>query len=156
MKPILIFGASISAAAMAAGFAVLANQAMPPRATEINPIQPANVAREVAPPQLARAQTPRIAARSPAPQPPLPAETAVPDAAIRSAAPVQKDAAQPAGMYLLSPSHHVTAGGLAERPVPRPALIAASAGMIDPPAAPWQGPETAARFDYIPLIGVYR
>ena len=156
MKPILIFGASISAAAMAAGFAVLANQAMPPRATEANPIRPANVAREVAPPNLIRAQAPRIAARTPAPEADTLTETAVPDGATRSAAPFNEDAAQPARMSLLPPSGVAANGGLAVRPVPRPALIAASAGMVDRPADPWQGPKAASRFDYIPLIGVYR
>ncbi|MBA4492638.1 hypothetical protein [Paracoccus sp. S1E-3] len=68
MKPILILGASISAATVAAAFAVLANQAMPPRAVAANPVRPANVAREIPAQALpVRIQTSRSAATPPAP-----------------------------------------------------------------------------------------
>ena len=158
MKPILIFGASISAAAMAAGFAVLANQAMPPRATEVDVVRPANVAREVVTPApQVRSQTPRTAAR------PVPvAPVASPDTATAvalGAALLDEDTAQGARMYLLPPSGAATGAGLATRPVPRPVLMADGAAplpMADTPLVPRLDPGATARFDYIPLIGVYR
>ena len=161
MKPILIFGASISAAAMAAGFAVLANQAMPPRATEVDVVRPANVAREVVTPApQVRSQTPRIATR-PAPAAPVPS-TASPDtttAAALGAALFDEDTAQGARMYLLPPPGAATSSGLATRPVPRPLLMADGAAplpMADTPLTSRLDPGATARFDYIPLIGVYR
>ena len=166
MKPILIFGASISAAAMAAGFAVLANQAMPARMAEAEVIRPANVAREVVAP--ARKEAPWMAAR------PAPATRSAPTSAAADAA--SADAATPATatldaalldagaaegrrMYLLPPSGAAADFGLATRPVPRPLRIsdaAAALPMADPPRVPRLDPGAAARFDYIPLIGVYR
>lgn len=167
MKPILIFGASISAAAMAAGFAVLANQAMPSRATEEQVIRPANVAREIAQPtQHIRSQAPRIAAHAvpAATAPPIPAATAAasPDTARPDtpalAALLDEDAAQGARMYLLPPSGAATSSGLATRPVPRPVVLAADAAlpMVDLSLGQQLDPGAASRFDYIPLIGVYR
>lgn len=164
MKPILIFGASISAAAMAAGFAVLANQAMPARMAEAEVIRPANVAREVVAP--ARKEAPRSAAR-PAPATPVApaatdaasADAAAPATATLDAALLDAGAAQATRMYLLPPSAAAADFGLATRPVPRPLRIsdaAAALPMADPPRVPRLDPGAAARFDYIPLIGVYR
>ncbi len=167
MKPILIFGASTSAAAMAAGFAVLANQAMPSRATEVEVIRPANVAREIVEPaRHIRNQPPRITARpvAAAPAGPIPAPTAaaIPDA-LRPDTPalaalLDKDAAQGARMYLLPPSGAATSSGLATRPVPRPVVLAADAAlpMVDLSLGQQLDPGAASRFDFIPLIGVYR
>ena len=164
MKPILIFGASISAAAMAAGFAVLANQAMPARMAEAEVIRPANVAREVVAP--ARKEAPWMAAR-PAPATPVApaaadaasADAAAPETATLDAALLDAGAAEGRRMYLLPPSGAAADFGLATRPVPRPLRIsdaAAALPMADPPRVPRLDPGAAARFDYIPLIGVYR
>ncbi len=164
MKPILIFGASISAAAMAAGFAVLANQAMPARMAEAEVIRPANVAREVVAP--ARKEAPWMAAR-PAPATPVApaaadaasADAAAPETATLDAALLDAGAAEGRRMYLLPPSGAAADFGLATRPVPRPLRIsdaAAALPMADPPRVPRLDQGAAARFDYIPLIGVYR
>ncbi|NHF73857.1 hypothetical protein [Paracoccus xiamenensis] len=138
MKPILIFGASLSAAAMAAGFATLADQAIPRRAVDAEPVRPAAVARETADlTRIIRSEAPRIAApRQPETTDHAGTSTKAPQAA-------------PAQMSLLPKGQAVA------RPVARP-----QAAMPDLAQAkditPRPAPITAARFDYIPLIGVYR
>ncbi len=142
MKPILIFGASISAVAMAAGFAVLADQAIPRRAVDADHVRPATVARHA--PELTaiiRREAPKLAA-------PVTAEIAPPLAAPTRAVRSQMS-------LLPAPA---AGQGLAARPLPRPARLAAGPDLAqagDAPLGRRQAP-IAARFDYIPLIGVYR
>ena len=61
-------------------------------------------------------------------------------------------------MYLLPPSGAAADFGLATRPVPRPVVLAADAAlpMVDLSLGQQLVPGAASRFDYIPLIGVYR
>lgn len=149
MKPILIFSASISAVAMAMGFAVLADQAMPRRALDADPIRATTVAREA--PDLTtiiRREAAQIAAAPAAIAPESPAaETSVPAAAGVAPAP---------RMSLLPPAAQAASSGPAARPAPRAsqplALDLAQLGDAAPPMEPI----AAARFEYIPLIGVYR
>ncbi len=148
MKPILIFGASVSAAAMAAGFAVLADQAMPRRAADADPVRPAPVAR--AAPDLARIarhEAPRIAA----PQASAPLEPEIEPEILSRGLPAP---AADLRMSLLP----VPAPAAKPRPAPRrvPPPTAIVTAQTTDPAPPGFGRIEAARFEYIPLIGVYR
>ena len=146
MKPILIFGASISAVAVAAGFAVLADQAIPRRAADADPIRPATVARDA--PEL----TAIIRREAPKLTPKLAAPAA---AEIAPALATSTRAVRPQMSLLPAPA---AGQGLALRPLPRPARLAAGLDLAQAGEAPLdlrQAP-IAARFDYIPLSGVYR
>lgn len=158
MKPILIFGASLSAAAMAAGFAVLADQVMPRHAADAAPmVMPAREAPFHAAPEfisLIQREAPQIARVAPAPITTAPNATA-PQGALAIIAPTPPDDR----MQLLSPAAPVVAQ--AHRPLPPPAatvvadeLDLALAEIVAP--APDFDPNTVSKFDYIPLIGVYR
>ena len=153
MKPILIFGASLSAAAMAAGFAVLADQVMPRHAADAAPmVMPAREAPFHAAPELIsliQREAPQIARVAPAPN------ATAPQGALAIIAPTPPDDR----MQLLSPAAPVVAQ--AHRPLPPPAatvvadeLDLALAEIVAP--APDFDPKKVSKFDYIPLIGVYR
>lgn len=163
MKPILIFGASLSAAAMAAGFAVLADQVMPRHAADAAPmVMPARETPFHAAPELTsliQREAPQIARVAPAPITTAPNATApnatAPQGALAIIAPTPPDDR----MQLLSPAAPAVAQ--AYRPLPPPAatvvadeLDLALAEIVAP--APDFDPNTVSKFDYIPLIGVYR
>lgn len=158
MKPILIFGASLSAAAMAAGFAVLADQVMPRRAADAAPMaMPARAVPIHEVPALTshiRREAPQIGRVAPAPIATPPIATA-PQVARTTIAPTKPGDR----MQLLSPA--APAAAQAQPPLPRPAatvvadeLDLALAEIAAP--APGFDPITVSKFDYIPLIGVYR
>lgn len=157
MKLILIIGASVSSAAMAAGFAVLADQAIPRDRVAAEAAPRAALAAREAPlltPELAaviRHEAPRIAIAHPA----APADAA----------------GDREYMYLLPPAATATiAGGLSERP-PRPtrtiaemepsfagAGIPSGLDTIDRTtgSAGHADPIMLSRIQNLPLIGVYR
>lgn len=162
MKPILIFSASISAVAMAMCFAVLADQAVPRRAVDADPVRTMTVAREA--PDLTTIIRREAAQVAPVTATPVAAApvTAVPESTIpespvaETSVPAAADLAPPTRMSLLPPAAQATQSRPATRPTARVSqTMALDLAQVED-TAPQMEPIAASRFEYIPLIGVYR
>lgn len=157
MKPILIFSASISAVAMAMCFAVLADQAVPRRAVDADPVRAMTVAREA--PDLTTIIRREAAQVAPVTATPVAAApvTAVPESPVaETSVPAAADLAPPTRMSLLPPAAQATQSRPATRPTARVSqTMALDLAQVED-TAPQMEPIAASRFEYIPLIGVYR
>lgn len=170
MKLILVLGTSLSAAAVAAGFAMITNQALSRESdlaeTPARPILPARVAPDlsvdttqllsVEAAQLARAEAIHLASAPPMESGlsslPTTGNTVLPIAPPTPEAPdtplIQERRAVPVPL---------AASAL---PVPPPRQVEQLAYVAPPPPADMVatelGPIPARNFEYLPLIGVYR
>lgn len=162
MKLILILGTSLSAAGLAMGFALVANQAVSRESAVIEApyrvILPSRVAPDLAVPGLAVPRQPVASDSRSAPQkPPAPPAEKVTLASVATAG----NAAIPAdtGRDKIAAARLVPliATSLAERPPRRPLMVAQSDPLpgLDS-AAPEFRAVPAKNFEYLPLIGVYR
>lgn len=151
MKLILLLGTSLSAAGLAAGFAVIANQALSRESAVISlpyrAIQPARIVPDLAlgPASPKRGSAPQVVAAA---SDPLPLAHF---AASRNGAMPPKLTTHRAAPALFNAA---ATNSLAERPPRRPLQMAYSDSL--PGMDIEFEPIPAARFENLPLIGVYR
>lgn len=157
MKLILILGTSASAAGLAIGFAMFANQALS-RESDIasapRPILPSRIA-----PDLAVSLTPVVrdykASYQIADKAPVEAEMVAKVASVstagNSAIVIGETPAASSAQFvpLLTPN-------LAERPPRKPVVVSYNAPSLAVVATPELGRIPASNFENLPLIGVYR